>query len=124
MKSLYLIPVATLALCLATAQFNPAPMLTLSPSAQAPLPDFQLVGFNAGQAYVLDADMRPGDCVEAARANGLECWRVGSLTALPANQHASTRETPESLCALLLEAATRGAPDGYTRAESNCGAIY
>jgi len=78
---------------------------------------FALVAFEDGAAFVVDSRLTLEDCADArAGVAGLVC-SAGVLPSHPV--HVS-----QGACALLLEAAQRGARDGYERAESNCGAIY
>lgn len=62
MKALYLIPFATLALCLAVAQCNPSPMI-----AAAPESTYALERLHRGNLYVMDSGLTYRDCADYLR---------------------------------------------------------
>lgn len=110
---------ASLGLALAVSLAMPGQLFQTADSS------WRMVYFGNAESWTLDSGMTLSDCVDSSLANGLECQRENvrdSFNLSRAPQ--SSRPTPAHVCALLLDAAQRGAPDGYARAESNCGAIY
>lgn len=65
-KALYLIPFATLALCLAVAQCNDSPLF-------AAVDSYSIVWEYAGESYVADYGLTIDDCERFALPVGARC---------------------------------------------------
>lgn len=126
MKVFYCLPFAALAIGLALTQCAPRSILIDGPAVVS------LAYLEGGTTHILDADLSPLECRDAAHGvAGLECRLVDRMPSrLPDGATLSevlalpVYRTPLRACELLLAAAIAGAVDGYARAESNCGPIY